>query len=266
MSGYIDTYPQTQAQWDADARLFHPNVVAVVTDGANIGRKKWFDGVHTFAELDYVDASDPLSSGQAFGIPMTFSTAVSGAPAEGVFRFDNAVVGDISNVAIHMTAPTGVSNAGQWTLNNPQRGYLKATHAAGDTLFQFNGEGSATDGVYEAPMVWLSGPLPANNAPCRVVYLPGGTSTVEVTVNGTPEALESVIVDGVVNAASRLTVDMSASWTNIRFSNGIAKSDGAGSMPTITYTAANIVRFTFYLDDGSTLPEDTPVQVMLWGY
>ena len=56
MSGYVDTYPQTQAQWDADGRLFNNQTVAVVTDGANIGRKKWFDGIHTFAELDYVDA------------------------------------------------------------------------------------------------------------------------------------------------------------------------------------------------------------------
>ena len=57
MSGYVDTYPQTQAQWDADGRLFNNQTVAVVTDGANIGRKKWFDGIQTFAQLDYIDAA-----------------------------------------------------------------------------------------------------------------------------------------------------------------------------------------------------------------
>lgn len=266
MSGYIDTYYQTQAQWDADQRVFDPGTVAVVTDGVNRGRKKWFNGIDVFADLDYVDAAGSPSAGQAFGIPMTYSNATAGAPAEGVFRFDSTTAGSIANVFINMTAPTGVDNAGQWTLNNPQRGYLKATHAGGDTLFKFNGEGANNGGVYEAPMVHVSGPLPDNNAACRVVYLPGGTSTVEVTVNGTPEALESVIVDGVLNGAGRITVDMSASWTNIRFSSGTCKNDGLPASPSITYTAANIVRFTFYDVDGEPSPEDTPVQVMLWGY
>lgn len=56
-SGDVTNYPQTQAQWDADGRIFNPTVVAVVTDGANRGRKKWFDDIHTFAQLDYVDAA-----------------------------------------------------------------------------------------------------------------------------------------------------------------------------------------------------------------
>lgn len=187
----VTTYPQTQAQWDADPRILPPNVVAVVTDGANIGRKKWFDDVHTFAELDYTDAAESPSAGQAFGIPMTYSNATAGAPAEGVFRFDSTTAGSIANVFINMTAPTGVDNAGQWTLNNPQRGYFKATHAGGDTLFQFNGEGANNGGVYEAPAVHLSGPLPANNAPCRVVYLPGpaasGTLVLPWRMWGTDE-------------------------------------------------------------------------------
>lgn len=140
-----------------------------------------------------------LNANVSFGIPMTFSTATVGAPAEGVFRFDNATVGDITNGFFHMTAPTGVDNANLWSLNNPQRGYVQVTHSGGVLVMQFTGEGANNGGVYEAGMDHVSGPLPANNAPCRVVYLPGErTGVLEyVAVVAGGEGATAPIVSGI---------------------------------------------------------------------
>ena len=104
MSGYVDTYPQTQAQWDADTRLFNNQTVAVVTDGVNIGRKKWFDGIQTFAQLDYIDAaaagsgitSINLNVGPAIELRIPLDamwTQINnaGAPAAGEFEANSNV-------------------------------------------------------------------------------------------------------------------------------------------------------------------------------
>ena len=49
------TYEQTEAQWTADTRKFDVNVEGVPTDGPDQGKHKAFTGLHTWAELDYLE-------------------------------------------------------------------------------------------------------------------------------------------------------------------------------------------------------------------
>lgn len=53
LSGII--YEQTEAQWAADQRVFGSNVQLVPIDGLNAGKHKLADGIHTYAELNFVE-------------------------------------------------------------------------------------------------------------------------------------------------------------------------------------------------------------------
>lgn len=53
----MESVYQTEAQWTADERVFTADVVAITTDGANIGKHKLMDGVHRWSQLSYVEAS-----------------------------------------------------------------------------------------------------------------------------------------------------------------------------------------------------------------
>lgn len=284
MSGYVDTYPQTQAQWDADTRLFNNQTVAVVTDGANIGRKKWFDGIQTFAQLDYIDAaaagsgitSINLNVGPAIELripldAMWVQINNAGAPAAGEFEANsNNDATAVTSLTFH-SLDAGTNDQSAWFASMRIGGLITGrqtnfdgTNASGTPcIFRITAAPTLASSRYTIAVAHVSGVFIGS---FPVWYVSYAGNAVEVTVNGTPEALESVIVDGVLNGAGRLTVDMSASWTNIRFASGTCKNDGLPASPSITYTAANIVRFQFYDVDGATSPEDTPVQVMLWGY
>ncbi|HNU56573.1 MAG TPA: hypothetical protein PKN30_08265 [Flavobacteriales bacterium] len=48
-------YEQTEAQWEADQRVFDVNVMLVPTDGDNQGKHKIADGIHRYSDLDFFD-------------------------------------------------------------------------------------------------------------------------------------------------------------------------------------------------------------------
>ena len=254
LSGTFNIIPQSQAQWDADNRVLRSDTVALVTDGSNKGKHKIGRGApYTFADLDYVE--DGCGGCASSGIPMTFSSATSGAPAAGVFRFDSSTVGSIANGLIHMTAPTGVDNAGLWSLNNPRRGMIYISHAGGLLVMKFDGEGGNNGGVYEAPTTHVSGPLPQDEEECNVLFVPGPDEV----------AVPVVVVSGAGSAGadgnyyrngSRTDVPMyrKGTWIIYKFSGEWIIEDADGNAYITTDSPANPWDGTWVEDTLSSPP------------
>jgi hypothetical protein len=138
----------------------------------------------------FARTSDLPAADGTFGIPMRFQSATGANPGvAGDFNFNSATPASITVGRFKVEAPTGVTNQPLWALCNPRRGEFQVTHEDGTMLLTINGDGALNGTFYEAPVDYVSGPLPANNAPCRVVYLPGEQALLSGTVNGTPVAL-----------------------------------------------------------------------------
>lgn len=65
-SGNIEGVHQTEAQWTADERVFAADVMAITTDGADIGKHKLMDGIHRWTALSYVEDGGALGTISAY--------------------------------------------------------------------------------------------------------------------------------------------------------------------------------------------------------
>jgi len=59
----VTTYEQTEAQWAVDPTIHSTNVMLVPIDGDDKGKHKLGDGIHTYAQLGFVDTSSGPGSG-----------------------------------------------------------------------------------------------------------------------------------------------------------------------------------------------------------
>ena len=287
MSGYVDTYPQTQAQWDADTRLFNNQTVAVVTDGANIGRKKWFDGIQTFAQLDYIDAaaagagitSINLNTGPAIElrIPLDAMWAQinnAGAPAAGEFEANSNVDATaVTSLTFH-SLDAGTNDQSAWFASMRIGGLITGrqtdndgTNASGSPcIYRITAAPTLASSRYTIAVAHVSG-LFQGSFPNWYVSYAGNEQTQ--FYNGTAVQLQEAIITGVTaDGNGRLLIDMSGapySWTNIRVAIGGISDGYLGSGNYLALTA-NTGRFTFSdLDLGAPVADGTAVWALLKG-
>lgn len=88
------TYEQTEAQWLADTRKLDVNVEGVCTDGPDQGKHKAFTGLHTWAELNY------LEDGGGVAAP---AVTLNGVTQSGIAAFTGTTDGS-GNVTFDFTA------------------------------------------------------------------------------------------------------------------------------------------------------------------
>jgi hypothetical protein len=285
MSGYVDTYPQTQAQWDADTRLFNNQTVAVVTDGVNIGRKKWFDGIQTFAQLDYIDAaaagagitSINLNTGPAIElrIPLDAMWAQinnAGAPAAGEFEASsNNDATAVTSLTFHIT-DAGANDQTALFASMRIGGLLTGrqtnndgTNASGSPcIYRITAVPTLASSQYTIAVAHVSGQF-IGSFPNWYVSYAGNEQTQYY--NGTAVQLQEAIITGTTDGSGRLAIDMSGapySWTNIRaYSAGCG--DGSAHFPSYLLTSANVLRVQMWDTDGNAAPADVPVIVTVKG-
>ncbi len=215
MSGYVDTYPQTQAQWDADGRLFNNQTVAVVTDGANIGRKKWFDGIQTFAQLDYIDAaaagsgitSINLNVGPAIELRIPLDamwTQINnaGAPAAGEFEANSNVDATaVTSLTFH-SLDAGTNDQSAWFASMRIGGLITGrqtdndgTNASGTPcVYRITAAPTLASSRYTIAVAHVSG-LFIGSFPNWYVSYAGNEQTQYY--NGTAVQLQEAIITGV---------------------------------------------------------------------
>lgn len=286
MSGYVDTYPQTQAQWDADGRLFNNQTVAVVTDGANIGRKKWFDGIQTFAQLDYIDAaaagagitSINLSTGPAIElrIPLDAMWAQilnAGAPAAGEFEASSNVDATaVTSLTFH-SLDAGTNDQSAWFASMRIGGLITGRQTDNDgtntsgspCIYRITAAPTLASSRYTIAVAYVSGQF-IGSLPYWYVSYAGNEQTQYY--NGTAVQLQEAIITGVTAGGNgRISYDMSGapySWTNVRGAWAIG-SDAASCEVSHTAISANTGRFEFTDSSGTATPDDTPVTLLLKG-
>jgi hypothetical protein len=199
----------------------------------------------------------------AIGFEMLFDTGTAGDPGAQSFNFDNATPASITLMRITVIDVDGESNASALSIINPRRGEFQVTHEDGTMLLTINGDGALNGTFYEAPVDYVSGPLPANNAECRVVYLPGRAAQ---WYNGSEVVLQEAIITGVTDGSGRLAIDMSGApyaWTNIR-AVVYSGEDGA-SQGSYTTLSANTGRIQFLDPVGDPSGSDIAVTAILKG-
>jgi hypothetical protein len=284
MSGYVDTYPQTQAQWDADTRLFNNQTVAVVTDGVNIGRKKWFDGIQTFAQLDYIDAaaagsgitSINLNVGPAIELRIPLDamwTQINnaGAPAAGEFEASSNVDATaVTSLTFH-SLDAGTNDQSAFFASMRIGGLLTGrqtdndgTNASGTpVVYRITAVPTLASDRYTIAVAHVSGGFQGSFPNWYVSY--AGNEQTQY-YNGTAVQLQEAIIAGVTDGSGRLAIDMSGApyaWTNIR-AVVYSGEDGA-SQGAYTTLSANTGRIQFLDPVGDPSGSDIAVTAILKG-
>lgn len=233
MSGYVDTYPQTQAQWDADGRLFNNQTVAVVTDGANIGRKKWFDGIQTFAQLDYIDAaaagsgitSINLNVGPAIELripldAMWVQIDNAGAPAAGEFEANsNNDAPAVTSLTFH-SLDAGTNDQSAWFASMRIGGLITGrqtnfdgTNASGTPcIFRITAAPTLASSRYTIAVAHVSGAF-IGSFPVWYVSYVGNAQVPVINTTAAPTAIHCVVT-GTTDGTGRVTVDFTAASGN----------------------------------------------------
>lgn len=286
MSGYVDTYPQTQAQWDADGRLFNNQTVAVVTDGANIGRKKWFDGIQTFAQLDYIDAaaagagitSINLSTGPAIELRIPLDamwTQINnaGAPAAGEFEASSNVDATaVTSLTFH-SLDAGTNDQSAWFASMRIGGLIigrqtnnNGTNASGSPcIYRITGVPTLASSRYTIAVAYVSGAFIGSFPNWYVSY--AGNEQTQWYSGAAVQLQEAIIIGVISGGAGRFAYDMSGapySWANVRGAWAIG-NDRAAAVVFHTPTGANTGRFEFTDSAGNAAPDGTSVTILLKG-
>lgn len=129
----MNTMEQTAAQWAVDARVFDVNVVLVPTDGADQGKHKMADGLHTYNELGFVEDGGGGSPAAESVSVVPFLYLTSGSLTS-IFRYagisDGKGVWVLSGTPLSPIPNTNkihwISGEG-WVVLGPENGYYTSS-------------------------------------------------------------------------------------------------------------------------------------------